>query len=553
MAVSGCYGYEFCLCDGLSRVFPEERPVCEGALSVTALRGETVSFQAAYRAPGPGLGSLRVEVDSPLGKRVRLRAVEPVPCGYPGEAEWDDGNYERLRPGMFPDVLRDLEEGNRLPEGIGQWRALWVDIEPGEETGRFPVVLRFSDRSGVVGELEAWVELLEAALPPQRLLHTQWLHADCLADYYGLEPWSEEHWQVVGEFIGLMAKRGINMVLTPLFTPPLDTAVGGERTTVQLVQVFREKGGWRFGFERLKRWVELCREKGIEWIEFSHLFTQWGAKAAPKVVAMLEDGREEKVFGWETPAVGGEYTAFLKEFLPQLTKKLREWGIQDRCCFHISDEPSGEQLGDYLAARDSVKGLLAGFRCMDALSSYEFYRRGVVETPVVATNHIEPFLENQVEGLWAYYCVSQHEKVSNRYFAMPLARCRALGVQLFRFGIAGFLHWGFNFYNSAFSTRHINPYAETDAGGKFPGGDPFVVYPGPGGVPEESMRLMVLNQALGDLRALEGLAAVAGRDYVLKLMEEGLAEPITFSCYPREKGYYLRLRERVNRELARRG
>ena len=51
-------------------------------------------------------------------------------------------------------------------------------------------------------------------------------------------------------------KRGINMILTPQFTPPLDTGVGYERTTVQLVEVFKEADGWRFDFKNLRRFSQ---------------------------------------------------------------------------------------------------------------------------------------------------------------------------------------------------------------------------------------------------------------------------------------------------------
>ena len=37
---------------------------------------------------------------------------------------------------------------------------------------------------------------------------------------------------------------------------------------------------------------------------------------------------------------------------------------------------------------------------------------------------------------------------------------------------------------------------------------------------------------------------------LLALMEDGLEQPITFACYPKEAAYYLSLRERVNREIA---
>ena len=141
-------------------------------------------------------------------------------------------------------------------------------------------------------------------------------------------------------------------------------------------------------------------------------------------------------------------------------------------------------------------------------------------------------------------------EVSNRFMAMPSARNRIIGVQLYKFDIIGFLHWGYNFYNSQFSYRHIDPYQVTDADYAFPSGDPFLVYPGPDGAPEESIRQMVFYEALCDLRALRLLESLTSREHVLELIEDGLGEPLTFKVYPKSDAWLLDLRRRGNREIA---
>ncbi len=133
--------------------------------------------------------------------------------------------------------------------------------------------------------------------------------------------------------------------------------------------------------------------------------------------------------------------------------------------------------------------------------------------------------------------------------AMPSARNRILGVQLYKFGIEGFLHWGFNFYNSQFSLKHINPYAVTDADSAFPSGDAFLVYPGDDKKPEESLRLMVLFHAMQDIRAMELLEHLIGREAVVKEMEKGLGREITFSEYPVSDTWLLDFRRRVNEKI----
>jgi hypothetical protein len=134
-----------------------------------------------------------------------------------------------------------------------------------------------------LGEALHTLDVLPAELPPQKLLHTKWFHSDCIATQYGVDVFSEEHWRLIEAYATNAFCHGINLLLTPLFTPPLDTAIGHERPTVQLVGV--EKTGehaYHFGFSRLDRWVDMCGRIGIRNFEFSHLFTQWGAKHAPK-------------------------------------------------------------------------------------------------------------------------------------------------------------------------------------------------------------------------------------------------------------------------------
>ena len=77
--------------------------------------------------------------------------------------------------------------------------------------------------------------------------------------------------------------------------------------TTQLMDITVEAdGSYRFGFEKLDRWIDLCHSVGIKYFEIAHLFTQWGAFKCPKVMATV-DGEYKRIFGWETDAKGEEY------------------------------------------------------------------------------------------------------------------------------------------------------------------------------------------------------------------------------------------------------
>ena len=120
---------------------------------------------------------------------------------------------------------------------------------------------------------------------------------------------------------------------------------------------------------------------------------------------------------------------------------------------------------------------------------------------------------------------------------------------MYKYDVKGFLHWGYNFYFSRFSIRQIDPFQVTDADNAFSSGDSFVVYPGKDGSPLLSLRLPVFYDGLQDMRALQLLESLAGREKTMQILEEGLKEPLTFSCYRHEDAWLLDLRERVNRAI----
>ena len=539
------------------KVFPDE-PVREEwtRSQFEGFQNETISFQAAFcgmaeydRRP------VVLRAESPLKKQIRIRTVLSVPvrlAALPGA----DDNYLRKTPGLYPDLLRDQQPENPLAilrVQTEQWQSFWIDVEPEDECepGVYPVELRLvtADDETVLASASISVTILPGRLPAQILIRTHWFHTDCLAEYYRVPVFSEEHWTIIENFIRTAVRRGCTMILTPLFTPPLDTAPGGERLTVQLVDVNVCKGAYTFGFDRLERWVEICRRCGVAYLEMSHLFTQWGAAAAPKIIATV-DGEEKRLFGWETDAHGEAYAHFLSEFLPALMKKLNELGVAERAYFHISDEPSLDHLESYRHACSLVKPYLQRRPVIDALSDFAFYQTGALEKPIVAIDHLEPFLQAGVPGLWTYYCVGQYRDVTNSFMAMPAARTRMLGVQLYRYQLEGFLQWGYNFYHTQLSLANLNPYEVTDAGGVFPSGDAFQVYPGRDGKPEESIRFMLNHLAMQDLRALEALETLQGREQVLRLLEECAQGPLTLTDYPRDAAFFDRLRQRVNKELS---
>ncbi len=537
----------------LEKIFLDERIESYPTLSrISALKGERVCVQLAFtydnRDDGPKLETFqRVTpiIEGDLAEYATVRNVRSISVPMPISSLGTDDNYIRSTPGLYPDVLEPLRYDGRVTITPVALCSLWIEIEiPCDiAAGEHTLTVTLDTQVGCSSS-SVTIEVINATLPDEDIYFTQWFHTDCLAQYYEVEVFGEKHWKIIENFARVAVKNGMNMILTPVFTPPLDTTVGGERLTTQLVGVTLLDGKYSFDFTLLDRWIEMCDRIGIKYFEISHLFTQWGASHAPKIMATV-DGEYKRIFGWETDATGAEYTRFLREFITALLSHLKKSGNDKRCIFHVSDEPSLEHLENYKNAKAIIADLLEGYMIVDALSNFNFYQTGVLSNPIPASNHIEPFLEAKIPGLWTYYCVSQWKNVSNRYHSMPNWRNRSIGMQMYKYSIAGFLHWGYNFYNNQFSDSPINPFLESSCDFAFPSGDAYSVYPGPGGECLESTRQKVFFEALQDIKAMKLCESLYSHDEVVAAMESIIGE-IRFDACAKSAATMLAVREKVN-------
>ena len=520
---------------------------------IRMMKNQRLSFQLLHTSTGseaPLRALLGLRIEGLPAEYVTARTVELVPVAYPIDPAIPDDNYLSKEPGLYPDWLQPLHYGGGVSVLRDQLRAVWIQFDPkgNVPAGTYEVTVKLMAGAETVVSESLTIEVLDAVLPEQEMLLTQWFHCDCLANYYGCEPWSERHWEIVENFARTAHENGINLLLTPLFTPALDTAVGGERTTVQLLDITVTNDEYTFGFDKLDRWIEMCDRVGIKYFEISHLFTQWGAGHAPKVMATV-DGEYKRIFGWDTEATGEAYTRFLRTMLTAFLAHMKQRGDDKRCFFHISDEPNLEQLEQYKKSKAVVADLLEGYTIMDALSEYEFYKEGVVSTPIPSNNHVTPFIENNVPGLWTYYCCGQCLDVSNRLIAMPGWRNRSIGMQLYKYDIAGFLQWGYNFYNNMHSVNTVNPYADVSGEYWVPAGDPFSVYPAEDGTAFESTRIIVFHEALEDMRAMKLCESFYGKERVVAEMEAVFGE-IRFDRCAKSSEMMLAVRARIDELIA---
>lgn len=529
----------------LDKIFDKNKRSCTEIYSQKVLRNERFSYQLKITCNESKFVS--VSADSKLKDFIQIYREMPACCDLPvrSESHLTDNNYLTFEPSLIPDILTPIENSRGRIRICENPCLLWVrvDIPKNAALGTYDININISDDGKILKKSVMTLEILDLTLPKPDLKYSQWFYADCISSYYNTEIYSEKHWELIESFIETAADCGINMLLSPVHNPSLDTAPGLERPNVQLTEISKTENGYSFDFSKFERWVSICRRHGIEYYEIPHFFSQWGSEYAPNIYI-----DSAHTFGIHTARNSSEYVDFLSQYIPALTAELKRLGIYENTYFHISDEPNSSNIDSYKQCYDIITGIDSRLNLIDALSDADFYKRGLVKIPIPASNEIEPFLSENIEELWTYYCCIQGKDVSNRFIAMSSFRNRIMGIQLYKFGIRGFLHWGYNFYYSQFSEYEINPYTTTSADLAFPSGDAFSVYPGKNGA-LPSIRAFVFYEALQDMALCKLLEEKTSHDYVVKIIDSIAEMDVHFSDMPKDETYLFKLREHIISKL----
>ena len=536
----------------------------------TALKNEPLSFQVLYRSGPKAHMCTPVSIAAHATLPMEAFRVDYIPVMNPYAKQGTPGVESHL-PGLFPDLLMSrpavpelcdlvISEKNICLQEKGvdnllnatplDYQAVWFTVNPESRpltAGKYEIRIAMTElKTGdILAEDTLHLEILDAALPPQTAYYTNWFHVDCVCDLFGVKPYSNAFYKIFDQYIANMTRHRQNLLLLPAFTPPLDTPLGAERMNVQLVEIEKTQNGWQFGFEKMRRFVRHAKKNGIRFFEHSHLFSQWGAKHAPNIY----DKNGTRLFGVETDAAGEEYRTFIRAYLTAFFRFAESESIRDRMVFHISDEPSLEDLECYRLAHDTVADLLCDSPVADAMFHAEFFEQGLVNNPIAMVKYADRF-EGKCDRFWLYYTGGEGGgPYTNRLLSNTAARTRVLGLHMYRYNAPGFLQWAYNYYYDFRSTGCYDPKITANGYRMYPGVS-YLCYPilAKGGrCVAPSIREKLMGEAMDDLRALRLLESMIGREATLAMCEKAFG-PIDYSTIP--EGEQLReFRETVNRAI----
>ena len=526
------------------RLLPHETLRGNNTMKARVLRGEVFSFQVVFRMDEFKQVSIKLKGKAAAWSQVRRIGLVPVhrhTLMIPSDCIEQKAPCFAADP-LFPDA------GEPIVSDGGVCGGYWITVRVPRDARKGTAIL---EPSIAIDGKPAWrgkvtLEVLPVEQPELPAIPvTNWFYCDAIMDWYGLEPWSPEHFRMLEPYMRSAREHGQNVILTPTITPPLD----GVKTPHQLVGI-RETSpdNYRFDMTNLRKYLRLVKRLGFEWVELAHLFTQWGARYAPAIYGAKGRGKKAvRLFDAEEPATGKRYRRFLEQFLPAAIDEVAKAGYRDRTIPNLSDEPHADHIDNYRAIGRMVREIDPSIRFTDCLSSVEMYRQDLVDNPVPSIRVAKEFYREKRTPTWVYFCCNPKGRFINRFLDIPLNSFRMLGWTMWKHKAAGFLHWGFNYWYVSQTNRLLDPYMETDGRARrgWSAGDTFLVYPGAEG-PVESIRHETFRETMQDHALLR------------RMDEDGIdlrdiANPLRgYDRFPREDTWTENARQSLLKRLSKR-
>lgn len=529
------------LTSSLVRHFPRSPARTARSLSIDAARNERVSFQIGLRQSGGLPQTVHAEVEAPPELNVRVRRVGYVPVAHLNtDTPVDELDGAGHIPGFAPDPLFDED---RLVLPADETHAFYFTVIPGRrnQPGEHRIRVHARPERGRAIRRDVILRVHDVRIRPRRdFRFVHWFYNDALLDYYECNGFDGTYWQVLPAYLRNAAEHGMDTITVPMFTPPTD----GVKRPTQLLRVVPLGGGrYRFDWRDVRRYLAVARQCGIRHFMWTHLFSQWGGNHALRIYE--GQGENERLL-WkaDTGATSAVYRNFLSQFLPRLHSFLNDEKLLQSSFFCVSDEPHGQEMkANYQRARNVLRELAPWMKVMDALSELDYGREGITDMPVPTISTALDFVK---EGIpcWCYYCCAPRGRYLQRLVDTPLAKIRMNGWLFYRWPIRGFLHWGHNYWYRSQTRELIDPFTELAAccwENSWAYGDPFIVYPGPGG-PIDSLRWETFADSLQDYALLQTLRV--DRDDLL------LADLRDFQRFPRDEKWIRKTRRKLFARIA---
>lgn len=437
---------------------------CQSDTTVYAWRGERIGIEAVLFSPIDA-GKLKLQLQSPRKASWLRQAASAHFLRYVLTDQFKScGAHPTDLPSyLVPDVI---DTQNELHVPAMQTRPVWltIDVPRNAPPGEYVLTLSVSGHLKKHNlRLRLVVSDRTLPAPADYAFHLDfWQQPYAVSRYYGVERWSDEHFNLLRPYMELLARGGQSVVSAILFYEPWgDQSHDKFSPMVQVAK--RRDGSWAYDYSIFDRWVAFMQSCGISKQINCFSMVPWD------MTFRYYDETQGQDVELKTTTSAAEYRELWTSFLTSFAAHLREKGWFEKTLIAMDERGLRNMLDAYAVAQEAVPGLqmaLAGnyhAELADKLADY---------CVAYGQHFTEQELSTRRERGWtSTFYTSCAEREPNIFTNSSPAEAAYLPLYAVACGFDGYLHWSWlNWPDAPLTDSRFR---------LFPPGDTFVVYPGP--------------------------------------------------------------------------
>jgi len=438
----------------------------------TAWKGERVSVQLVLwsRDPIPKVKCTFSDFISEQGQKLSSEIACARFVRYVLTDEFADGcssrNPSDYAVYLSPDALDNAPSFDM--EGKAT-RPVWITMQvPAEAVpGIYTSTMQVSARGEGTQDFHFQLEILPQLLPPpsEWQFHLDlWQHPLSIARVYQVEPWSEEHWEIMRPYAKMLAEAGQKVITTSVIEKPWGTQTEwGFESMIQWTK--KTDGSWAFDYTIFDKYVQFMMDMGVDRQISCYSLIPW----TEKLVYFNEAASQNDTVNIKPGSSGfiEMWTPFLKAFSIHL--KVKGWHL---ITVFAMDERNEEDMQNMLRMMDEVAPDI-GIALADSHGAYKLFPDKIKDLSVSYTNVMiesADIASRRSMGYPTTYYVCCVDEFPNTFTFSPPVDAVYLGWYAGAAGFDGLLRWSF--------TSWVKDPLHDSRFRRWPAGDTYMVYPG---------------------------------------------------------------------------
>ena len=379
-------------------------------------------------------------------------------CGHrPNKADWDSTLVADVIDHITPTL--DIKKHTTQP--------VWVSVKVPRENiikGMYRGTVTVKEDGKVLAQLPLVVTVKNRVLPEPKdwAFHLDlWQNPYSVARYYNVEPFSEEHFELMRPIMTRYAEAGGKVITTSIMHKPWN---GQTYDPFESMVTWMKKadGTWWFDYTVFDKWVEFMMSLGVKKEINCYSMVPW------RLSFQYFDQASNQFKFFNGRPGDAEYEEFWMRMLQSFAQHLKKKGWFNITHIAMDERPLKDMLATIEVVRKAdpdFKLSLAGTYHKELLEDLDDYCITLAEkfTP-------EEIAKRRAEGKVTTYYTCCSEPRPNTFTFSPLAESEWLGWWASKINVDGYLRWALNSWvkDPLLDTRFISWAA----------GDCYLLYPG---------------------------------------------------------------------------